>query len=104
LLDFYREEISERKTFGYPPFQMLIKITWSGKKALAKEEVEKLSKILSDYEHITYPAFIQEVKGLYRMNTLIKLDRDKWVDKNLLEILRSIPPYFAIRIDPEDIL
>ena len=104
LLDFYREEISERKTFGYPPFQMLIKITWSGKKALAKEEMEKLSKILSDYEHITYPAFIQEVKGLYRMNTLIKLDRDKWVDKNLLEILRSIPPYFAIRIDPEDIL
>ncbi len=104
LLDFYREEISERKTFGYPPFQMLIKITWSGKKAAAKDEIEKLSALLSGYEHITYPAFIQEVRGLYRMNTLIKLDRDRWVDKNLLEILRSIPPYFAVRIDPEDIL
>ena len=104
LLDFYREEIAERKTFGYPPFQMLIKITWSGKKALAKEEMEKLSTLLSSYEYITYPAFIQEVKGLYRMNTLIKLDWDKWIDKNLLEILRSIPPYFTIRIDPEDIL
>lgn len=104
LLDFYREEISERKTFGYPPFQMLIKITWSGKKAFAKEEMEKLSKLLSGYEHITYPAFIQEIKGLYRMNTLIKLDRDRWVDKTLVDILRLIPPSFAIRIDPEDIL
>lgn len=104
LLDFYREEISERKTFGYPPFQTLIKIVWSGKKADAQAEMEKLSKLLSGYEYMSYPAFIQEVKGLYRMNTLIKLDRDTWVDKNLLEILRSIPPYFAIRIDPEDIL
>lgn len=104
LLDFYREEISERKTFGYPPFQMLIKITWSGKKASAKEEMENLSALLSPYEHLTYPAFIQEVKGLYRMNTLIKLDRGIWVDKELLQILRSIPPYFTIQIDPEDIL
>lgn len=104
LLDFYREEIAERKTFGYPPFQMLIKITWSGKRALAKEAMGALSKLLSSYEHITYPAFIQEVKGLYRMNMLIKLERSAWVDKDLLGILHSIPPYFAIRIDPEDIL
>lgn len=104
LLDFYREEISDRKAFGYPPFQVLIKITWSGKKAFAQEEMGKLSKLLSDYEHIAYPAFIQEVKGLYRMNMLIKLDRDKWVDKTLVDILRLIPPSFVIRIDPEDIL
>lgn len=104
LLDFYREEISERKAFGYPPFQVLIKITWTGKKAVAQGEMEKLSILLSDYEHISYPAFIQDIKGLHRMNTLIKIDNATWVDKKLLGILRSIPPYFVIHIDPEDIL
>lgn len=104
LLEFYRDEIADRKTFGYPPFNTLIKVTWSGKKVFAKNEMEKLSSLLSAYEHITYPAFIQEVKGLYRMNTLIKLSRDAWVDAELLAILHSLPTMFSVRVDPEDIL
>lgn len=104
LLDFYRDEIKDRKDFGYPPFQTLIKITWAGKRTLAQTEMEKLGVLLAEYEHISFPAFIQEVKGLYRMNTLIKMERGAWIDKNLLAILHSLPPYFVVKIDPEDIL
>jgi primosomal protein N' (replication factor Y) len=104
LLEFYRDEIADRKTFGYPPFHTLIKVTWSGKQQFAKQETEVLSKLLSPYEHIIYPAFIQEIRGLHRINILIKLERGMWVEDNLLNILRSLPPSFAVRVDPEDIL
>lgn len=104
LLDFYRDEIEDRKMFGYPPFQHLIKITWSGKKAVAGDEMKKLSMLLEGYEHISFPAFIQEMKGQYRMNVLIKMERGAWIDEKLSHVLKSLPPNFTVRIDPEDIL
>lgn len=104
LLDFYRNEIKQRKELNYPPYKTFIKITLEGKKSFVIKEMEELQKHLSDYESLIFPAFIQEIKNKYRMHALIKLDPDAWVDTELLTLLRSLPPIFNINIDPEDLL
>lgn len=104
LIDFYKGEIEERKVFDYPPFTVLIKISLTGKEEIVKEEMEKLVEIFAEFDLQTYPAFNAHIKGKYTMNGLIKIGSDRWVEKDLLEKLRSLPPYFSISVDPENIL
>ncbi|MCK5096181.1 MAG: primosomal protein N' [Candidatus Pacebacteria bacterium] len=104
LMDFYRNEIAERKDLDYPPFKTFIKITLEGKKETVTQEMKKLTKELSQYDALAFPAFIQKIKGKYRMHMLIKLNKQHWVDKKLLLVLRSLPPSFNINVDPENLL
>lgn len=104
LLDFYREEIADRKTYYYPPFCLMIKISHEGKRAAVQLAMKKLEKLLAEYEPIVFPSFGPEINGRYKMEALIKLDPKQWPEKQLLEVLRSLPPSFIINIDPEDIL
>jgi primosomal protein N' (replication factor Y) len=104
LLDFYRDEMRERKELSYPPYKTFIKITLEGRKSTVTKEMEQLQELLQGYESLVFPAFIQKVKSKYRMHALIKLDPDKWVNQELLALLRSLPPTFTVTIDPEDLL
>ena len=45
LLEFYREEIAERKDLGYPPFKTFIKISREGKKPSVVSDMKKLEEI-----------------------------------------------------------
>jgi primosomal protein N' (replication factor Y) len=104
LLDFYRNEIKQRKEFGYPPFSTLIKITCQGRKPTVTKEMDKLSEILKDYKPSIYPAFTPGARGAYTVNALLVLERSTWIDEKLLGILRSLPPSFIVRVDPGDLL
>jgi len=104
LVDFYREEIEERKKFQYPPFTLFIKITLQGERGAVEKEIEKLPALFTPYETDTFEAFTTKVKGKHVMHALIKIPHEKWVDRQLLETLRSLPPQFMIRVDPESIL
>jgi len=104
LIDFYREEIALRKEMKYPPFSILIKITLNGKKVSIEKEMDKLSKILEEYKPIIFPAFIATIKGKYRLNMLIKIPNEEWIDEKLIETLRSLPMSFTINIEPESVL
>jgi primosomal protein N' (replication factor Y) len=113
VLPLYREDLKERKIFGYPPFKRLIKITFTG----TKEDTEKarayIDKTLDPYDPQIFSAFIGKVKGQYITNTVIKLDPELWSlsgnqgeksHEYLSEVLSHLPPSFAINIDPEDLL
>jgi len=104
IMDFYKDEVSARKCLGYPPFTTLIKITLIGGKSTVEKEIEKLANKLSEYEPLVFPSFISTVKGKYKINILIKLPEDKWVDERLLEELRALPMSFEVRVDPNDML
>ncbi len=104
LLSFYRDEIKNRQEMEYPPFKTFIKITREDKKEKVVADMKKLKKILSDYEALAFPAFVQEIKGKYRMHMLIKLGVDSWVDTKLLGILKALPPTYIINVEPENLL
>ncbi len=104
LMDFYREEIDERKKLNYPPFSTLIKITVKGSKQEVLEEMKKIEEALREYEPLVFPAFVETVAGKNVMHTLVKIDPAAWVLEPLAEILRSFPPNVFINVDPESLL
>jgi len=104
LIDFFRDEIAERKQFGYPPFSVFIKFTVAGSKRAVLKEINKLEKILETFKPLSYPAFSPFGKARYAQNLLIKLPSEDWPDKNLLEIIRSLPPQITVKVEPENLL
>lgn len=104
LSDFYRDEFVKRKQFNYPPFSLLIKISLAGKKYSVEKEFEKLKEFLEPTEMTIYPAFIQEQKGKFIINGLIKLKSKEWVEKELHQKLMSLPPQYKVVVGAQSLL
>jgi primosomal protein N' (replication factor Y) len=104
IIDFYREEIESRRQFSFPPFATFIKISYAGKKEDVLTAMDALKVSLAGWTVDIFPAFIATVDGQYVMHALIKLGLHEWIQPELLERLRNLPPSYAINIDPETIL
>ncbi len=113
VLPLCREDLIERKNFGYPPFKRLIKITYEGTSKETETAREFIERLLGNYEPQIFSAFISKIKGHYITNTVIKVDpimwplpiEDKYMpSKDLAQKLSKIPPSFSINVDPEDLL
>jgi primosomal protein N' (replication factor Y) len=109
LVEFYKKEIEDRQVLGYPPFGIFIKITARGTKKFVARETETLKNIFNNPENKNYNAVIfpsiHEKKGEQSaVNAVIKLPKEKWIDSNLLSFLKSLPPHFEIKIDPDNLL
>ncbi len=113
VLPLYREDLKERKQFGYPPFKRLIKISFTGTAIDTEKARAYIDKILGGYEPQIFSAFVGKVKGQYVTNTVIKIDSDLWPliigDKNIInthlfDALSHLSPAFSINVDPEDLL
>ncbi len=112
VLPLYREDLVERKRFGYPPFKRLIKITFSGTARDTEKARGFLDQVLNEYDPQIFSAFVGRVRGEYITNTIIKIDPKIWPltgeeggkDIKLSEALSALPPQFAINVDPEDLL
>lgn len=113
VLPLCREDLAERKVFGYPPFKRLIKITFEGSASDTERARAFIENILGNYEPQIFSAFVSRVKGKYITNTVIKVDPNIWPlptdekefpNKDLYQNLNKLPPSFSINVDPEDLL
>ncbi len=113
VLPLYREDLKERKSFGYPPFKRLIKITFAGTAGETDKARTFLDRLLGNYDPQIFSAFIGRVRGQYITNTVIKVDPSLWqlptseqhlTPSSLRESLSHLPPSFSINVDPEDLL
>lgn len=104
LLDFYRDEIADRKSIGYPPFTTYIKISLEGEKTAVKKQMEEIGETLKPFELLVFDAFTPGSRQKFTMHGLVSLQKGKWVDKSLLEKLRQLPQNYMIRIDPVTLL
>jgi primosomal protein N' (replication factor Y) len=113
VLPLCREDLAERKDFGYPPFKRLIKITFEGTASETEKAREFIEKTLGNYEPQIFSAFVSKIKGQYITNTVIKINPKFWplptsdkltLDENLMLNLSRLPPSFSINVDPEDLL
>ena len=104
LVDFYKDEVKKRKQFGYPPFNIFIKISVVGTPDRVSKEMEYLKKLLNKHDIQVYPSSIKVARGKFAMHGILRIDRDKWPDKEILEILRSLPLHFSVDVDPESLL
>ena len=104
LLDFYRGEIEERESIGYPPFTTDIKISLEGEKDSIKKQMQETIEFMKPYNLSVFEAFNPGSKSKFTVHGLISLPKGRWVDKDLLNKLRLLSPKFTIRIDPTTLL
>lgn len=103
IKEFIRAEIKERKDYNYPPFSLMIKLSLQGGPVRVQEEVKKLKEYLSDYEVFDYPILTQSNKNRVTYGLLIRLSIKSWPDKNLVNKLRTLPPYIKVIIQADNI-
>ncbi len=110
---FIKQELENRKTFSYPPFSELVKLTFRHHNFIkARDEsrivFEKLNiaasqsktkiKILS-----LAPAFISKEQGKYVWNITLKVPvGTEFAERN--ELLRLVPPGWITDVDPKHII
>ncbi len=98
ILDFYREEIGERRRFAYPPFSIFIKLSSVGPKSRTTKDEVLWKEVFGDEVHI-----MRRGDGNAAQSTgLLKVDSTKWPDKEIVEKLRSMPPWVSVEVDPNN--
>jgi primosomal protein N' len=100
---FYDAELSDRKRFKLPPFSTIIKASIAGPQERAKRDMAKAMEMLAAYAPVLVPAFKARGNGI-RISAIIKTSKETWPDRNLLALLKSLPPAFEIDVDPESML
>lgn len=91
IIDFYQNEINERKSLLYPPFSIFAKITPLSPRA--KTEVPELrNKLLAWHPDI------------YQGSIILRVPKEEWPDEKLSRELALLGPEFSIKVDAESIL
>lgn len=104
LIDFYRDEIEDRKATGYPPFATYIKLSLEDEKSKAQKKMEEMREFLKPYKLEIYEAWRPGNIKSFTINGLIGIQKKNWPDENLLSKLRSMPQEYSIRVDPSTLL
>ncbi|MDP3956105.1 MAG: hypothetical protein Q8Q18_02585 [bacterium] len=114
---FYEQELSERKTYGYPPFSALIRLSVTAPKSVIETLVHDISRVLINVQSVNYEALRSFKKGESTTHILITVPLDAWFrvarnqqeegDENyteLLHTLRLLPQHVRIEYDPLTIM
>ncbi len=104
LIDFYRQEIEERKKFKYPPFSLFIKLSVEGKRSVVEKETERLLEYFKEWNPAPFESKNLSRRGNAVINILFRLESASWPDTNLLEKLKGLSPAISVKIDPESLL
>ncbi len=104
LIDFFKDEIDDRRALGYPPFSTLIKISVIGSKNQIAELVENLHKTIEPYTIDIFPAFIPQAKGKFGINGVTKIPEGKWPDNGLSNKLKNLTINYIVNIDPDSLI
>lgn len=106
LADFYREELDERREYGFPPFGLLVRATVGGKTPAEAVRHAKamLAALLPGREPSVYAGREPLGKGVYPAHALWKLPRDPWPDPEVVRALKTLPMNVSVEVDTDAIL
>jgi primosomal protein N' (replication factor Y) (superfamily II helicase) len=99
---FYDEEISLREMLNYPPFVTFVLLSYTGDKATVEAIEAEIKLSTKDFaaDFYTNPS---SSSGKILRHALFRITGSK--DKaNCLDIVRKLPPYIRIEIDPNRIV
>jgi primosomal protein N' len=104
LIDqFYSNEIEIRKALQYPPYSVFVLLSFKGSKEQTEEIEEMLTHVLAANEIQFYSAPLSNKKETLRYG-LLRIEASKWPKADLVDRLRSLPPYIKIEINPDRIV
>ena len=110
---FYDRELETRKTFSYPPYSRLIKLTFKHKyqdKALYESRIlsGKLKMVIAQMKLDqkiklidSHPSFAEKERSLFVYDIILKILPDL---ENIKDILKYVPSNWSIDVDPRSII
>lgn len=114
LHSFFRNELSDRKNFFYPPYSTIFKITAKGKKERIGEVTNILKEVFSGVQFDIWESVIAGGKNEYKVSLLMKIPENSWsierlaqkkdLDPIIESKLASLPLDVQIEINPGSIL
>lgn len=106
LAEFYREELAERREYGFPPFGLLVRATVGGKTPAeaTKRAKEIFARAIPGHEPTVYPGREPLAKGVFPAHALWKLPRDPWPNPEIVRALRQLPLDIGLEVDTDAIL
>ncbi|NBD73421.1 primosomal protein N' [Patescibacteria group bacterium] len=122
LGDFFREELADRKQWGYPPFSTLIKVTTEGSAEETRQEMQALSEALAPWGFAAMPQALATPRGTTRRHGFLRLPKGRagpprrrrsdpeppehpaWPIPELAATLRSFGSSITVEVDPDKIL
>lgn len=100
---FFDDELDLRKALNYPPFCNFVLLTISGPSENLKPLEVELTELLKDWSIVFYSAPESQKSNTTRFG-LIKVSRESWPDKHLMDSLRILPPNVKIEVNPAKIV
>ncbi len=101
---FYKDELEVRKILGYPPYTVLLKVSYTGTQELVEQKMKEAVEHLKPYELILFSRFLQAPGGKHTLHGFLRVERESWPDAGLLDRLLSLPPSYQVSVDPDSIL
>lgn len=101
---FYRNELRARKALGYPPYTVIIKVSVIGTQENVHEKIKGAADMLKPYELVTFSRTLKAPGGKYSMHGFLRIERENWPNKELIERIRTLPPSYTVVVDPDSIL
>jgi primosomal protein N' len=100
---FYNEELELREMLNYPPFSTFVLLTWTGDKQVVATVEESIKSLTKGHEATYYNSPLStEAKTL--RHALFRVPPKNVERFALIEILKNLPPYIRIEIDPQRIV
>lgn len=104
--NFYNRELDERKTFMFPPYCYLLKLTC--RRATQKSAEQAADKFANELIHSSLkvtvegpaPAFHERVQNKYQWQLVVKA-KDR---RELLKVIKKLPSGWSYDIDPMNLL
>ncbi|OHB25949.1 MAG: hypothetical protein A2542_01005 [Parcubacteria group bacterium RIFOXYD2_FULL_52_8] len=102
-INWYKEELEERRAFHYPPATVFVKV--SVPKATPHAEAELLAMQAATAPHQSSLFHTKSGKGaVERLNLLVRFPLAMWPHEDTVERLRHLTPQYVVEVDPESLL
>lgn len=101
---FYRSELRTRKSLGYPPYTVIIKISVEGNKESVSKKMHEITQALLPYELIIFSRMLKGARGKFLLHGFLRIGREEWPKEDLVARLYALPPSCTISVDPDSVL
>lgn len=101
---FYRSELRVRKTLGYPPYTVIIKVSVTGTQSHVDTKIQEARERLLPYELITFSRVLKAPGNKFTLHGFLRINRENWPNVDLANRLQALGPGYTIVVDPDSIL
>lgn len=103
-VNFFEEELEIRKKLHYPPFSIPITVTFSAKNFKINEKRNYLKEKFKFFDPYFIPSISERKRGLVTKKMLIRVPKNVWPNRKLMEDLKSLSPEYKVAVDPPTII